>query len=82
MIYFIIIIVIATGLQFLLEFLLAGILGWSIIWVNILVDLALSVFFALVNFRGREKLRNPQFHRYIATTFAIFSLISILFYIL
>lgn len=69
----IIIIALQIGLQYLLIF-----LNVPVIWIGIIVDFALSVVFALFNFRGQEKLKNPNFHKTIAIYFVILTIFSII----
>lgn len=74
--------VIVLGIQFLLELLLYEYLNLSLVIVNIIVDLVLSIIFTVLNFRGREKLRNPEFHKMLAIYFVILTAFTILFYYL
>lgn len=65
--------------QMFLEYLLGSVLGLSFIWVNIIIDLFLSIVFTTLNFRGREKLKNPDFHKSIAMYFLILTVMTVLF---
>ena len=54
-------------------------LGFNGVWLGILFDLILALFFTLLDFRGREKLRNPAFHKTLVLYFIVLTIISLLF---
>lgn len=67
--------------QLLLQFLFVRVLQLNFVLANLLIDLILAIMFACLNFRGREKLRNPEFHKQIVYYFIILTLFSVLFFI-
>ena len=59
----------------------------SIIYLVLLLafqifDLILAIVFSLLDFRGREKIRNPEFHKTLAIYFVILMVVSLLFWII
>ena len=68
------------GIQYLLQFLLAGVLGLSYIWVNIIIDLVIAFVFSMFRFPGSDKWTNPEFHKSVAIYFAIFTVMTVLMY--
>ena len=74
--------IIVLAIQWVLQFVLYDVLNFPIIWVNIIVDAVLSIVFSLFRFRGRETWTNPEFHKSIAIYFAIFTLMTVLMYLL
>ena len=67
---FIISLVIILGIQIGLQYLLY-MLGLPNVAITIVIDLVLSILFSIFNFHGREKLKNPLFHRSIAIYFVV-----------
>lgn len=77
---FFISLIVVLGIQLLTQFVFYDLLGFPIIWVNIIIDLILAFVFSIFNFRGREKFKNPQFHKMVAIYFAIFTIFTVIFY--
>lgn len=77
----IIYLVLLLAFQVILQYVLIyfGITG---IWYYIVFDFILAIVFSLLDFRGREKLRNPEFHKTLAIYFVILMVVSLLFWII
>lgn len=75
---FFISLIIIIGIQFILQYVLM-LFNIPTVIITLVVDFALSVLFSFFNFMGKEKLRNPLFHRSIAIYFVILTLMSLLF---
>ena len=75
---FLVSLLIFLGVQFALQYFLLS-LGLSSFWFNLLYDLILAILLTIYLFRGREKLKNPAFHRTLAIIFAFFTIVSLLF---
>lgn len=64
--------------QIVLQLILIQI-GISGFWYNVIFDIVVALFFTFLDFRGREKLKNPAFHQTFAFYFVILTIISLLF---
>ncbi len=56
--------------------------GITGIWYYIAFDLIVAIVFSLLDFRGQEKLKNPNFHKTLAIYFVILMVVSLLFWII
>ena len=72
--------IIILVLQWVLEFILAGVIGLSYIWVYIIIDLVLAFVFSMFRFPCKDKWTNPEFHKSVAIYFVIFTVMTVLMY--
>ena len=74
--------IVVLAIQWILQFVLYDVFHLDFIWVNIIIDLVLALVFSLFRFSGQEKWQNPEFHKSIAIYFAIFTIMTVIMYLI
>lgn len=70
--------IIIIGIEFTLQYVLSMFNVPKTI-ITLVVNFVISIVFAILNYMGREKLKNPSFHRTIAIYFVVLTIFSLIF---
>jgi len=70
--------IIIIGIEFTLQYVLSMFNVPKTI-ITLVVNFVISIVFAILNYMGREKFKNPSFHRTIAIYFVVLTIFSLIF---